>query len=90
MEAARLRAQVRAAAAHKKEEDKAKGKEGAFSSAPKAVDKGASKRKADGKDNRPSKKVSVTPREELPKKPSPSKPKHGAGKGLMTTSSPVT
>ena len=46
-----------------------------------------SKRKADRKDNRPSKKVSSTPGEELPKKPLP--PKHGTGKGLMTTSSPV-
>ena len=60
MEAARLKAQVRAIAASKKEEEKAKGKEGASSSAPKAVGKGATKRKGDGKDDHPSKKVSVT------------------------------
>ena len=89
MEAARLRAQERATAAHKKEEN-AKGKEGASSLAPKAVNKGATKRKGDRKDDHPSKKVSVTPREELPKKSSPPKPKHGAGKGLMTTSGLVT
>ena len=39
MEAARLRAQVRATATRKKEEN-AKGKEGASSSAPNAVNKG--------------------------------------------------
>ena len=50
MEADRLRAQVRAVAVHKKEVEKAKGKEGASSSAPKAVGKGAPKRKADRKD----------------------------------------
>jgi len=62
MEVARQRVQVRTAAAQKKEE-KAKGKEGASSSAPKAVDKGVPKRKANGKDNRPSKKVPTTPGE---------------------------
>ena len=50
------------ASAHKKEE-KEKGKEGASSSAPKVIGKGAPKRKVDGKDNHPSKKVSVTHRE---------------------------
>ena len=89
MEAARLRAQVRATAARKKEEKKGKEKEGASSSAPKAVTKGAAKRKGDGKDDRSSKKASVAPGEKLPMKPSPPQPKHGAGKGLMTTSSPV-
>ena len=34
--------------------------------------------------------MSVTPGDKLPKKSSPPKPSHGAGKGLMTTSSPVT
>ena len=71
MEAARLRAQVRATAAHKKEEGKGKEKEGTSSSAPKAITKGAAKRKGDGKDDRQSKKVSVAPREKLPTKPSP-------------------
>ena len=58
-------------------------------SAPKAVTKGAAKRNGDGKDDHPYKKVSVTPREKLPKKPSPPKPRHGVGKGLMMTSGPV-
>ena len=84
IEATKLRMQIRATAAHKKEEGKTK--EGASSSAPKAIDKGVPKRKADG-DDRPFKKVSSTPEEELPKKPS--LPKHRAGKGLMTTSGPV-
>ena len=48
------------------------------------------KRKGDGKDDHLSKKVSVTPREKPPKKPSPSKLKHGPGKELMTTSGPAT
>ena len=87
MEAARLRVQVRAIAAHKKEEN-AKGKEGASSSTSKAISKGATKRKGDSKDDCPSKKVSVTPGEKPPKKPP--KPKHGVSKGLMTTSGPVT
>ena len=59
MEVARQRA---SASAHKKEE-KEKGKEGASLSAPKVIGKGAPKRKVDGKDNHPSKKVSVTHRE---------------------------
>ena len=85
MKAARLKA-----AARKKEEGKGKEKEMASLSAPKAVSKGSAKRKGNGKDNHQSKKVSITPGEKLPKKPSPLKPKHGAGKGLMTTSSPIT
>ena len=60
---------VRAAASHKKEEEKrAKGKEGASPSKPKAISKGSAKRKADGKDNHPSKKAAVTPRDAKPKK----------------------
>ena len=54
MEAAKQR--VRAVAAHKKEEEKTK--VGESSSAPKAIGKGAAKRKADGKDERSSKKAS--------------------------------
>ena len=90
MEAARQKALVRAAIAQRKEEEKAKEKKGASSLAPKAICKGAPKRKADGKDDHPSKKVSVTFEEKLPKISSPPKPKHGVGKGLMTTSGPVT
>ena len=89
MEAARLRVQVRAIAAHKKEEN-AKGKEGVSSSASKAISKGVAKRKGDGKDDCLSKKVSVTSGEKPSKKPSPPKPKQGVGKGLMTTSGPIT
>ena len=84
MEATRQR--VRSAAACKKEEEKTK--VGESSSTLRAIGKGAAKRKADGKDERPSKKPSVTPREKLPKIPSP--PKHRAGKGLMMTPSPFT
>ena len=89
MEATKLRMQVRVVAACKKEEH-AKGKEGALSSAPKAVSKGATERKGDSKDDCLSKKVSITPGEKPPKKPSPPKPKHGVSKGLMTTSDPVS
>lgn len=60
------------------------------SSAPKAVKKGVPKRKADGKEDCPSKKATVTPRDKYPKKPSPPKPSHGASKGLMMTSGPIT
>ena len=79
------RQRVRAVAARKKEEYK-KTKAGESSSAPKTI-KEAAKRKNDEKDDRPSKKVSVTARGKPSKKSSPKK--HGAGKGLMTTD-PVT
>ena len=70
MKAARQR--VRAAAAHKKEEEKrSKGKEGVSSSTPKAVSKGSAKRKADGKDDRSPKKAVVTPGDAHPKKSPP-------------------
>ncbi|KAK9984165.1 hypothetical protein SO802_033690 [Lithocarpus litseifolius] len=85
MEASRQR--VRVAAACKKEKEK-KTKLGEFSSAPKAVGKGAIKRKGDGKDNYPPKKASITPLEKVLKKPSP--PKHGVGKGLMSLLGPIT
>ena len=89
MEVAKQRALVWVVVAHKKKE-KEKGKERASSSAPKVAGKGVLKRKADRKDDHPSKKLSITPRDKLPKKLSPPKPSHGAGRGLMTTSSPVT
>ena len=63
MEVARQRALVRALASAHKKEEKEKGKEGASLSAPKVIGKGAPKRKVDGKDDHPSKKVSVTHRE---------------------------
>ena len=77
---------MRAATTRKKEEEKTK--VGESSSAPKAVGKGATKRKANGKDDRLSKKAFVTPGEKLPKKLSPSK--HGASKGLMMMPGPIT
>ena len=64
MEAARQRAHVWAAAAWRKEEEKAKGKEGASLSTLRAIGKGMFKRKADEKDDCLSKKVSITPRGE--------------------------
>lgn len=92
MEAAKQRALVRAsvAACKKEEGKKEKGKEGASLSAPKAIGKGAPKRKNYRKDYCLSKKPSVTPREKQPKKPSPPKLSHGAGKGLMTSLGLVT
>ena len=72
MEAVRQR--VKAAVACKKEEEmRAKEKEGASSSAPKAVFEGSAKRKADGKDDRPPKKAAVTLGDAYPKKKSPPK-----------------
>ena len=86
MESAKQR--VRAAVARKKEEKKVKETEGGTSSAPKTVSK-VSKRKPDRKENRPSKKAIVTPGDVSPKRKSPLKPSHGAGKGVMTSSGPV-
>ncbi|KAL0015465.1 hypothetical protein SO802_002534 [Lithocarpus litseifolius] len=77
MESAKLRAQIRAAAAHKKEEGK--GKKGVSSSLPKVIVKGAPKRKGDRTKDGVSKKQTVTPREHPTKPPSP---KHGARKGV--------
>ena len=51
----------------KKEEKKAKGKEGASSLAPMVVGKEAPKRKSDEKDDCPSKIVFVTLEDKLPK-----------------------
>ena len=88
MEAVRQR--VRAAVAHKKEgENRAKGKEGASSIVPKAVPKGLAKRKANGKDDRPSKKAAVTLGDADPKKKSPLKPRCSEGKRMMTSTGPV-
>ena len=81
---------MRATVTRRKEEEKKTKGEGASSSAPKAVGKGVPKRKADWKDDCPPKKASVTPGDKFLKKPSPPKPSHKAGKGLMMTSGPVT
>ena len=90
MEAVRLRQQVRASAAQqrKKEENKVK-RDGASSSAPKAIGKGAHKRKVDGKDDRPPKKPSVIIGDKSLKKSTPPKTSHDVGKGLMTSSGPI-
>ena len=72
------------AAARKKE------KEGASTSAPKVIGKRLLKRKNEGKANHPLKKGSVILVDDKQKKLSPSKPNHGAGKGLMTATGPVT
>ena len=87
MDAAKQR--MRAAAAHKKEEErKAKGKEGTSSSVPKVVSKGSAKRKTNGENDHSPKKVVVTPGDAHSKK-SPPKSGPGAGKGMMTSTSPV-
>ena len=79
---------VKAAVARKKEEKKMKEAKGGTLLAPKTVSK-VSKRKPDRKENRPSKKAIVTPGDVSPKRKSPLKPSHGAGKGVMTSSGPV-
>ena len=57
-------------------------------SVPKAVSKGSAKRKTDGEDDRPPKKVVATPGDAHPKKSSP-KTGRGVGKGMMTSTGPV-
>ena len=79
---------IRAAAARKKKERLAKGTEEGDSSAPKSVAK-APKRKADKDGARPSKKTVTILGDASPKGKSALKPSHGAGKGVMTSSSPV-
>ena len=86
MESAKQR--VRATATRKKEEKKVKETKGGTSSALKTVSK-VSKRKPDGKDDRPSKETAITPGDASPKRKSPLKPSHGAGKGVMTSYGPV-
>ena len=46
-------------------------------------------RKPNGDDDRPSKRTVVTLGDASPKRKSPFKPSHGAGKGVMTSSGPV-
>ena len=87
MDAAKQR--IRAATTCKKEEVKlAKETKKGTSSTPKAISK-VSKRKLDGDDDRPSKRTVVTPGDASPKRKSPLKPSHGAGKWVMTSSSPI-
>ena len=88
MDAAKQR--IRVTVTRKKEEAKlAKGTEEGTSSAPKAVSM-VSKRKPNGDDDYLSKRTTVTPGDASPKRKSPLKPSHGAGKGVMTSSGPVT
>ena len=66
-------------------------KEGASSLASMGINKGTSKRKNDGKDDRSLKKGPGVPVVDIqPKQPSPPKPSHGAGKGLMMSVGLVT
>ena len=58
-------------------------------SAPKGVTKGSSKRKSEGKDDRPPKKIPALPAGDKPKKSLPSKPSHEVGKSLMTATGPI-
>ena len=80
---------IRAAAARQKEERKANEAGGEALSTPKAVAK-VTKRKPDGSDNRPLKKAAVSPGDEPLKEKSPPKLSHGAGKGVMTSTGPVS
>ena len=80
---------IRAAVARKKEERLTKGAEVGDLSAPKTVSK-SSKRKVDGEGSRPSKKTVTIPGDASPKGKLTLKPSHSAGKGVMTSSSPVT
>ena len=66
-----------------------KGAEVGDSSAPKIVSK-TSKRKADGEGARPFKKTVTIPGDASPKGKSALKPSHGADKGAMTSSGPVS
>ena len=86
MDAAKQR--IRAAAARKNEEKLAKELEEGNSSVPKFVSK-VSKRKLEGDGDCLSKRTAVTPGDASPKRKSSLKPSHGAGKGVMTSSSPV-
>ena len=90
MEAGILRAFMRASAVMRKkmEKEREKGKEGTSSLAPKVIGKGVPKRKAEGKDDRPSKKVIVTLNDKQSKKLSPLKPR--VEKGLMMAKGLVT
>ena len=89
MEAARLRAQVRASATQqkKKEENKTKGV-GHPCQLQKPSGR-AHKRKFNGKDDCPPKKPSIIVGDKSLKQSTPLKTGHGVGKGLMTSSSPV-
>ena len=79
---------IRVAVARKKKERLVKETEEGNSLVPKSVTK-VSKRKPDGDDNHPSKRVTVTPSDASPKGKSSLKPSHGAGKGVMTSSGPI-
>lgn len=79
---------VKAAAARKEKERKAKEKKGVSLLALKTVAK-VIKRKPNWKDDHPSKKFVVTPGGVPPKKKPPLKSNQGAGKGVMTFSGPV-
>ena len=79
---------MRAAASYQKEEKRAKEVGGQTLLTPKTIAKPA-KRKPDGSDDRSSKKAVITPGDSALKEKSPLMPSHGAGKGVMTSSSPI-
>ena len=79
---------IRAVAARKKEERLAKGTEERNSSVPKSVSK-VSKRKPDEDEERPSKRIAITPGDASSKGKPYLKPSHGAGKRVMTSSGPI-
>ena len=79
---------IRVAVARKKEERLTKGAKEGDSSAHKTINK-ASKRKADGDGTCPSKKTVTIPGDASSKGKSALRPSHGAGKGAMTSFSPV-
>ena len=88
MDAAKQR--IRAVVVHKKEEVRlAKGTEDEGTSSTPKTFSTVSKRKPKGNDDRPSKRIAVTPSDASSKRKSPFKPSHGAGKGAMTSSDPV-
>ena len=87
MDAAKQR--IRVVVAHKKEGAKLVNEtDEGTSSALKTVSK-VSKRKPNKKDDRSSKRTTVTLGDASPKGKSPPKPSHGVGKGVMTSSGPV-
>ena len=87
MEVAKQRVLVRVSAAACKQKEE----EGASTSTPKVVGKGMSKQKSKGKDDHSLKKGLGTPAsDKQSKQPLPPKLGHGAGKGLMTATGPIT
>ena len=81
---------IRAAAAAKKKQQEKAGGESTPPSAPRPVGKVTAKRKPDGREDSPGKKAAPTPGDKSSRRPSPPRPVHGAGKGPMTSSGPIS